>query len=110
MTQKGSRNMDGRKPFRTIALFCQDWSPNRSYFKNTREIFGLTVAGQSVTTPENILEIYKNQDTLTFKEYPRDIYAAFSMSPEGIARMFEPAPSDCDKDRAVFSQKLNDGI
>lgn len=58
-----------------------------------------------MTTPEDIADVYKNHHTLTFEGFVRDLYAAFSMSPEGIAKMYEPAPSKGDK--ALPSQQLN---
>lgn len=68
------------------------------------------MAGQTiyvVTAPEDISEVYKNHLTLTFDGYVRDMYAAFGMSPEGIAGMFEPTPSDGGKDSVMSSQKFN---
>ena len=66
------------------------------------------MAGQRiyvVTTPEDIADVYKNHHALTFDGYVRDMYAAFSMSPEGIAKMFEPATSKNDKATALPSQQ-----
>lgn len=58
-----------------------------------------------MTTPEDVADVYKNHDTLTFDGYVRDMYPAFSMSPEGIAKMYEPAPSKDDKATVLPSQK-----
>lgn len=72
----------------------------RSYFRNSREILALTVAGQKiymVTAPDDISAVYKNHPTLTFDGYIKDMYRACGMSGEGIAKMFEPLPSTGSK-------------
>ena len=59
-----------------------------------------------MTTIEDVADVYKNLDTLTLDGYVRDRYEALSMSPEGIAKIYEPAPSKGDKARALLSQKF----
>lgn len=64
------------------------------------------MAGQKiyvVTMPEDIADIYQNYHTLTFDGYVRDMYAVFNISPEGIAKMYEPAPSKDGKTMALPS-------
>ncbi|MCJ1377230.1 hypothetical protein MMC17_000322 [Xylographa soralifera] len=63
----------------------------RYYFKNTREIFSITIAGQKmyiITSPKDVATVYKHPDTLTFEGFVKDMYVSLGMSPEGRAKMF----------------------
>ncbi|MCJ1347230.1 hypothetical protein MMC31_005452 [Peltigera leucophlebia] len=46
-----------------------------------------------VTAPDDISALYKNHPTLSFNGFIKDMYRAFGITREGIAKMFEPLPS-----------------
>ena len=71
-------------------------SYGRKYFANTRRIFTITVAGQSlyiVTSPQDIKHVYKNTENLTFDGFVMDMYRGVGMSPNGMSKVFEEQAS-----------------
>jgi hypothetical protein len=65
---------------------------HREYFHNTRQPFGLTVAGQQlyiVTSPPDVSAVYRNNTTLTFDQFVRDIMFSIGASEDAIRKMWE---------------------
>ncbi|OCL04151.1 cytochrome P450, partial [Glonium stellatum] len=68
------------------------FSYGREYFGNTREVFTITVAGEEmyiVTSPEDVLSVYKNTKALDFNPIIRDIMTDFGLTPTTLDKMFE---------------------
>lgn len=64
----------------------------REYFKNTREIFSLTIMGDEfyiVTSPDDILAIYRDTSNLEFDPIVRDIMSDFGVNPPTLDKMFD---------------------
>ena len=62
----------------------------RKYMGNTREPFGITVAGEQfyiITSPQDISDIYSDTKTLTFDEHIRDMVRLIGSSPDGVEKM-----------------------
>lgn len=75
----------------------------REYFENSREPFGVTVAGQTlyiITSPDYVPLIYRNTTTLTFDEFVRDMMLSVGASEDGVRKMWEsPRPDSTNPDR-----------
>ena len=72
------------------------------YFRDSREPFALTVAGQRlyiVTSPQDVTDIYKNTKTLTFDEYVRDVMKSIGVSEDGISRLWKTPDNNMDHNR-----------
>jgi hypothetical protein len=64
----------------------------REYFGNTREVFTITVMGEEmyiVTSPDDVLSVYKNTKALDFNPIIKDIMADFGVTSATLDRMFE---------------------
>ncbi|KAL8720306.1 MAG: hypothetical protein Q9225_002818 [Loekoesia sp. 1 TL-2023] len=77
---------------------------SREYFKNTREPFGVTVAGQTlyiITSLEHVPSIYRNTTTLTFDDFVRDMMLSVGASEDGVRKMWESPRYDSSGTRQL---------
>lgn len=69
------------------------FSRGRIYFGNSREPFGITVAGDNIyvlTSAADAAAMSRNTHELVFDDYVKDMMASMGSTPMGIAKMWQP--------------------
>ncbi|KAL8962323.1 MAG: hypothetical protein Q9193_001244 [Seirophora villosa] len=75
------------------------FTKGRLYFGNTREPWGITIAGQQiyvVTSPSDVSAVYKNIEQLTFDDYIEDMMLRFGASKSSVETMLRK-PDELDQ-------------
>lgn len=68
----------------------------RKYFKNAREPFLITLAGEKLailTSPRDVAAAYKNTESLSYDIFVKNLFLTFGISSKAVHKMYQP-PSE----------------
>ncbi|KAL8704585.1 MAG: hypothetical protein Q9201_002277 [Fulgogasparrea decipioides] len=86
---------------------------SREYFRNTREPYAITVAGERIyiiTSPQDVSATYKNTTSLTFDDYIRDMMYQFGGSDDAVQKMWQKPSKDEERTKLLSPNPLHKNL